>query len=102
MESTTIPLAFGLMGRDPACYLFTLQVCRQSCNLNIRSDPADELVPATNVVESIPRLERSYEPAASQRESSSQNTDWLIDRERNPDAGLTSRVYPPLQTSPYL
>lgn len=36
----------------------TLEVCRQSRRLDIRSDPADELIAATSVVEKIPLLTR--------------------------------------------
>lgn len=36
----------------------TLEVCRQSCRLDIRSDPADELIAATSVVENIPLVTR--------------------------------------------
>ncbi|MEE8367429.1 MAG: PIN domain-containing protein [Thermoanaerobaculia bacterium] len=36
----------------------TLEVCRQSCRLDIRSDPADELIAATSVVEKIPLVTR--------------------------------------------
>lgn len=36
----------------------TLEVCRQSRRLDIRSDPADELIAATSVVEKIPLVTR--------------------------------------------
>lgn len=36
----------------------TLEICRQSCNLDISSDPADELIAATSVVEDIPLVTR--------------------------------------------
>ena len=36
----------------------TLEICRQSCRLDIRSDPADELIAATSVVENIPLVTR--------------------------------------------
>lgn len=36
----------------------TLEVCRQSCRLDIRTDPADELIAATSVVEKIPLVTR--------------------------------------------
>ncbi|HXV62344.1 MAG TPA: PIN domain-containing protein [Vicinamibacteria bacterium] len=32
----------------------TLEICRQSCRLDIKSDPADELIAATSVIENIP------------------------------------------------
>ncbi len=36
----------------------TLEVCRRSCDLDIRSDPADELIGATSVVENVPLVTR--------------------------------------------
>jgi len=36
----------------------TLEICRRSCELDIRSDPADEIIAATSVVENIPLLTR--------------------------------------------
>ena len=36
----------------------TLEICRQSCRLDISSDPADELIAATSVVEDIPLVTR--------------------------------------------
>ena len=36
----------------------TLEICCQSCNLDIRSDPADEIIAATSVVENIPLVTR--------------------------------------------
>jgi PIN domain nuclease of toxin-antitoxin system len=36
----------------------TLEICRQSCRLDISSDPADEIIAATSVVESIPLITR--------------------------------------------
>lgn len=36
----------------------TLEVCRQSRRLDIRTDPADELIAATSVVEKIPLVTR--------------------------------------------
>ena len=36
----------------------TMEICRQSCNLDISSDPADELIAATSVVEDIPLVTR--------------------------------------------
>ena len=36
----------------------TQEICRQSCCLDISSDPADELIAATSVVENIPLVTR--------------------------------------------
>lgn len=36
----------------------TLQICRQSCDLDISSDPADELIAATSVIENVPLVTR--------------------------------------------
>ena len=36
----------------------TLEICRQSCDLDFRSDPADELIAATSVIENIPLVTR--------------------------------------------
>ena len=36
----------------------TFVVCRRSCDLDITSDPADELIAATSVVENIPLITR--------------------------------------------
>ncbi len=36
----------------------TLSICRQSCDLDIRSDPADELIAATSIIENIPLVTR--------------------------------------------
>lgn len=36
----------------------TLSICRQSCRLDISSDPADELIAATSIVEGIPLVTR--------------------------------------------
>ena len=38
----------------------TLEICRQSCHLDISSDPADELIAATSVVENIPLVTRDH------------------------------------------
>ena len=44
----------------------TLEVCRQSCNLDIRSDPADEIIAATSIVENVPLVTRDRALLASQ------------------------------------
>ncbi len=36
----------------------TLEICRQSCRLDISSDPADEIIAATSIVENIPLVTR--------------------------------------------
>ena len=36
----------------------TIEVCRKSCDLDVNSDPADELIAATSVVHEIPLLTR--------------------------------------------
>lgn len=36
----------------------TWEVCRQSCHLDISSDPADEIIAATSIVENIPLVTR--------------------------------------------
>jgi PIN domain nuclease of toxin-antitoxin system len=36
------------------------EVCRQSCSLDITSDPADELIAATSVVHQIPLVTRDH------------------------------------------
>ena len=36
----------------------TLEIYRQSCRLDISSDPADELIAATSVVENVPLVTR--------------------------------------------
>jgi PIN domain nuclease of toxin-antitoxin system len=36
----------------------TLEICRQSCRLDVRSDPADELIAATSIVHRIPLVTR--------------------------------------------
>ena len=36
----------------------TLEICRQSCVLDIASDPADELIAATSVIEDVPLVTR--------------------------------------------
>jgi PIN domain nuclease of toxin-antitoxin system len=40
------------------CWPIDLRVARQSCALDFRSDPADELIAATSVVHSAPLLTR--------------------------------------------
>jgi len=44
----------------------TFAICRQSCDLDIKSDPADELIAATSVVENVPLLTRDRALLASQ------------------------------------
>ncbi len=44
----------------------TLEVCRQSSNLDIRSDPADEIIAATSVVENVPLVTRDRKLLDSQ------------------------------------
>jgi len=36
----------------------TLEICRHSCRLDIRADPADEIIAATSVVHRVPLLTR--------------------------------------------
>ena len=36
----------------------TFSICRQSCDLDISSDPADELIAATSVIENVPLVTR--------------------------------------------
>ena len=36
----------------------TFEICRQSCRLDIGSDPADEMIAATSIVENIPLVTR--------------------------------------------
>ncbi len=36
----------------------TFEICRQSCRLDISSDPADEIIAATSIVENIPLVTR--------------------------------------------
>ena len=43
----------------------TLDVCRQSCRLDVRSDPADELIGATSLVEGAPLVTRDRALLAS-------------------------------------
>jgi PIN domain nuclease of toxin-antitoxin system len=45
----------------------TLEVCRESTRLDIRSDPADELIGATSVVNGVPLLTRDPKLLSSQR-----------------------------------
>ncbi len=44
----------------------TLEICRQSCHLDISSDPADELIAATSVIENIPLVTRDRTLLGSQ------------------------------------
>ena len=36
----------------------TLEICRQSCYLDVKSDPADELIAATSIIQNIPLVTR--------------------------------------------
>ena len=36
----------------------TLEICRESCGLDIESDPADEIIAATSVVHRVPLVTR--------------------------------------------
>jgi PIN domain nuclease of toxin-antitoxin system len=45
----------------------TLEVCRESTRLDIRSDPADELIGATSVVNDVPLLTRDPKLLRSKR-----------------------------------
>ena len=36
----------------------TLDICKQSCRLDIKGDPADELIAATSIVENVPLVTR--------------------------------------------
>ena len=44
----------------------TLEICRQSCRLDISTDPADELIAATSVIENIPLVTRDRALLGSQ------------------------------------
>ena len=44
----------------------TWEVCRQSCHLDISSDPADEIIAATSIVENIPLVTRDRALRTSQ------------------------------------
>ncbi len=44
--------------RQVTVYPVTIEIARQSTSLDFRSDPADELIAATSIVEAIPLLTR--------------------------------------------
>ena len=44
----------------------TFEICRQSCRLDINSDPADEIIAATSIVENLPPVTRDRTLLASQ------------------------------------
>ncbi len=45
----------------------TWEICRQSCDLDIRGDPADELIAATSVVHNVPLVTRDRALRRSKR-----------------------------------
>ena len=52
--------------RQITVYPITLQIARKSADLDFRSDPADEIIAATSVVEKIPLLTRDRKILKSQ------------------------------------
>ena len=54
LEST----AFRRLLAQLTVYPITLEIARQSTSLDFRSDPADEIIAATSIVERIPLLTR--------------------------------------------
>ncbi|MGH9460987.1 MAG: PIN domain-containing protein [Vicinamibacteria bacterium] len=45
----------------------TWEICRESCRLDIRGDPADQLIAATSVVHGVPLVTRDRAPRRSRR-----------------------------------
>lgn len=45
----------------------TLEICRESCRLDIRGDPADEIIAATSVVHRVPLVTRDRKLLGSKR-----------------------------------
>jgi PIN domain nuclease of toxin-antitoxin system len=50
--------AFRRLLRQLTVYPITMEIARQRVSLDFRSDPADEIIAATSVVENIPLLTR--------------------------------------------
>ena len=50
--------AFRKLLRQLTVYPITVEIARQSVSLDFRSDPADEIIAATSIVERIPLLTR--------------------------------------------
>jgi len=50
--------AFRRLLRQITVYPITMQIARKSTDLDFRSDPADEIIAATSIVERIPLLTR--------------------------------------------
>lgn len=50
--------AFRRLLRQVTVYPITMEIARQSVSLDFRSDPADEIIAATSIVERIPLLTR--------------------------------------------
>ena len=45
----------------------TLDICRSSCDLDFRSDPADEIIAATSIIHRVPLLTRDGKLLESKR-----------------------------------
>ena len=45
----------------------TLEICRESCRLDVRADPADQLIAATSIVHRVPLLTRDRVLRGSKR-----------------------------------
>ena len=52
--------------RQVTVYPITVEIARQSVSLDFRSDPADEIIAATSIVERIPLLTRDRKILGSQ------------------------------------
>lgn len=50
--------AFRRLLRQLTVYPITMEIARRSVSLDFRSDPADEIIAATSIVEQIPLLTR--------------------------------------------
>lgn len=59
-------VAFRRLLAQLTVYPITLQIARQSTALDFRSDPADEIIAATSIVEKIPLLTRDRKIMKSQ------------------------------------
>jgi len=62
LDQPKVERALGLIHTWP----LTLEICRKSCHLAISSDPADELIAATSVIENIPLVTRDRTLLGSQ------------------------------------
>jgi PIN domain nuclease of toxin-antitoxin system len=51
-------LEFGLWLQNLTIFPVTIEIARQSTQLDFTSDPADEIIAATSIVENIPLLTR--------------------------------------------